>query len=116
MQLMAVAYGGSLIQHMPDVFDHHDHRPDVGVYGWHGARFKPDSLVGKTLGENIKVNSYHHQGVADPGGLTVTGWADDDSIEVLEDPSKRFMLGVQWHPETTDDHRLFAAFIDAARQ
>jgi putative glutamine amidotransferase len=115
MQLMAVAAGGSLHQHAPDVVGSEDHRPEVGVYGAHGARFAPGSLVTGIVGENHKVNSYHHQLVDDPGTLTVTGWADDGTIEALEDPAGRFYLGVQWHPEATSDHRLFQALTDATR-
>jgi putative glutamine amidotransferase len=113
MQLMAVAAGGSLHQHAPDVVGTQEHRPEVGVYGQHGARFAPGSLVAGILGENLKVNSYHHQLVDDPGALTVTGWADDGTIEALEDPSRSFYLGVQWHPEATTDRRLFQALADA---
>jgi putative glutamine amidotransferase len=115
MQLMAVAAGGRLIQHMPDDVGHDAHRPAPGAYGEHGARFAPGSRVAGVLGRQLEVNSYHHQGVADPGWLTVTGWAEDGTVEVLEDPSRRFALGVQWHPEATDDHRLFAALVEAAR-
>jgi putative glutamine amidotransferase len=115
MQLMAVASGGALHQHLPDVVGSDEHRLEVGVYGAHDARFAPGSRVADLLGENLKVNSYHHQGVSDPGALTVTGWAADDTIEVLEDPERRFYVGVQWHPEATDDHRLFEALVDAAR-
>jgi putative glutamine amidotransferase len=61
------------------------------------------------------VNSYHHQGIADPGRLTVTGWADDGTVETLEDPARRFFLGVQWHPEAMDDPRLFTALVAATR-
>jgi len=114
MQLMAVAAGGALHQHAPDVVGTEDHRPEVGAYGTHDARFAPDSRVAGILGENLKVNSYHHQLVADPGSLTVTGWASDDTIEALEDPSHRFYLGVQWHPEATDDPRLFEALTAAS--
>jgi len=114
MQLMAVAAGGSLHQHMPDVVGSEEHRPGVGVYGAHDARFAAGSLAARIVGENLKVNSYHHQGVADPGTLTVTGWASDDTIESLEDPERSFYLGVQWHPEATDDHRLFQALTEAA--
>jgi putative glutamine amidotransferase len=114
MQLMAVAAGGSLHQHAPDVVGTEEHRPLVGEYGRHDARFAPDSLVAGILGEHLKVNSYHHQLVADPGTLTVTGWAGDDTIEALEDPAHRFYLGVQWHPEATTDHRLFAALVTSS--
>lgn len=115
MQLMAVAAGGTLHQHAPELVGTEEHRPEVGVYGAHDARFAPGSKVAAILGEQLKVNSYHHQLVAEPGALTVTGWAADDTIEALEDPAKRFVLGVQWHPEATDDHRLFAALVDACR-
>jgi putative glutamine amidotransferase len=114
LQLMAVAAGGVLAQHMPDVVGSEVHRPTPGVYGAHGARFAAGSLIAEILGESATVNSYHHQGIADPGTLTVTGWADDDTIEVLEDPTRRFALGVQWHPEVTDDRRLFLALTRAA--
>lgn len=114
-QLMAVGAGGSLHQHLPDMLGSNEHRPEPGVYGLHGAEFAADSMVAKVLGEHMKVNSYHHQAIADPGLFTVTGWADDDTVETIEDPTKRFMLGVQWHPEVTEDRRLFAALADAAR-
>ena len=115
MQLMAVAAGGTLHQHMPNAFGHDKHRPAPGVYGSHGARFEPGSRVAQVLGDAVTVNSYHHQGVDSPGSLMVTGWADDGSIESLEDPARRFALGVQWHPEVSDDHRLFAALVTASR-
>ena len=61
------------------------------------------------------MNSHHHQCVDDPGDLTPTGWAQDGTIEVCEDPSATFVLGVQWHPEELEDQRLFDAFVAAAR-
>ena len=98
MQIMAVVSGGSLVQHLPDTVGHEGHRPAPGVYGLHDVRLEPGSLVHKLLGSS-SVPSYHHQGLASPGSLTVTGWADDDSPEVVEDPAHRFALGVLWHPE-----------------
>jgi len=62
----------------------------------------------------VSVPSYHHQGLASPGDLSVTGWADDETPEVVEDPSLRFALGVLWHPEAGDDLRLFEALVSAA--
>jgi putative glutamine amidotransferase len=114
MQVMAVHAGGRLIQHMPEAVGHHRHRPAPGEYGSHEARFVAGSLVARVLGGTATVNSYHHQGIADAGTLTVTGWADDGSVEALEDPRKAFALGVQWHPEATTDNRLFAALAAAA--
>jgi putative glutamine amidotransferase len=112
-ELLAVAYGGSLHQHLPDVVGHDRHRPEPGVYGSHPVRFAPGSAAAKTLGDTAEVNSYHHQAIADPGGLTVTGWADDDVVEAVEDLAHRFVFGVQWHPEGDGDVRPFAALVEA---
>ena len=113
MQLMAVAHGGALVQHLPDLVGHEDHRPRPGVFGRHGVRLAPDSVVGRVLGERVDVPSYHHQGLASPGSLTVTGWADDETPEVVEDPGRRFAVGVLWHPEADTDPRLFEALVAA---
>ncbi len=67
------------------------------------------------LGASVTIASYHHQGVESAGSLTVTGWAEDGTIEVVEDPSKPFAVGVLWHPEVGDDPRLFQALVEAAR-
>jgi putative glutamine amidotransferase len=115
MQLLAAACGGRLHQHLPDVVGHEKHRSAPGVYGVHPVRFAAGSRIAELMGSDIEVNSYHHQGVADPGSLTVTGWADDGVAEALEDPARRFLLGVQWHPEAARDIRLFAALVEAAR-
>ena len=114
MQLMAVHAGGRLFQHLPDAVGHHRHRPAPGRYGCHEARFAAGSLVARLLGEAATVNSYHHQGIADAGTLRVTGWADDGSVETVEDPTRRFALGVQWHPEATPDNRLFRALTEVS--
>lgn len=120
MQMMAVAYGGSLYQHLPDVLGHDGHAPAAAEYGAHDVRFVPGTAVHRLLGDACAVNSRHHQGVADPGSLTVAGRVPDEFadgaelIEAVEDPSRRFALGVQWHPEAIDDKRLFAALVEAA--
>ncbi|MBA2769121.1 MAG: gamma-glutamyl-gamma-aminobutyrate hydrolase family protein [Sporichthyaceae bacterium] len=114
MQILSVVCGGSLVQHLPDVVGHEGHRPSPGVYGLHAVRLQPGSRAAAILGERVNVPSYHHQGLASPGSLTVTGWADDDSPEVVEDPDRRFALGVLWHPEASDDLRLFTALVGAA--
>ena len=115
MQVLSVVSGGALEQHLPDVVGHEGHRPEPGVYGRHGVRLAPGSLAHRLLGDEVSVPSYHHQGLVSAGSLTVTGWADDESPEVVEDPTRRFALGVLWHPEAGDDLRLFEALVGAAK-
>ena len=115
MQLMTVAAGGTLHQHLPEVVGHESHRPEPGVYGRHDVRLAPGSRVAAVLGTSVTVSSYHHQGVDSAGALTVTGWAEDGSVEAVEDPTKSFALGVLWHPEVGDDPRIFEALVEAAR-
>jgi putative glutamine amidotransferase len=114
MQVLAVVRGGTLVQHLPDTVGHEGHRPSPGVYGLHDVRLDPGSLAHQLLGDQVSVPSYHHQGLGSPGSLAVTGWADDDSPEVVEDATRRFALGVLWHPEAADDLRLFEALVRAA--
>jgi putative glutamine amidotransferase len=116
MQLMAVAAGGRLHQHLPDVLGDTRHRPGIRVtMGEHTVRLAPGSRCAAILGESLTVNSFHHQGVADPGTLTPVGWCPDDGlIEAVEDPGRSFALGVQWHVEETPDRRLFEALVKAA--
>jgi len=110
-QLMAVARGGTLIQDLPGG----GHREVLGVYSWHTVRPVPGSGVARVLGDaELKVNAHHHQAVDDPGELVVTARAEDGTVEAVEDPSRRFAVGVQWHPELLDDQRLFTALVDAA--
>jgi putative glutamine amidotransferase len=116
MQLMSVVAGGTLVQHLPEVVGHDDHRPAPGVYGMHDVRLAPGSRLQGILGDTVTVPSYHHQGLASAGSLTVTGWAADESPEAVEDPDRRFAVGVLWHPEAGDDPRLFDALVTAARR
>lgn len=124
MQVMAVAAGGSLHQHLPDMVGHDRHRAapgtdplaaDASAYGRHDVVTKPGSYAYDLLGARLTVNSFHHQGVADPGTFRATGWCPDDRVmEIIEDPERTFALGVQWHPERTADLRVFAALAEAA--
>jgi putative glutamine amidotransferase len=114
MQVLAVAAGGRLHQHLPDLLGHEKHRPALGVYGQQEARFEPGSRIASLMGDDVSIHCYHHQGVADPGTLTVTGRAEDGLPEALEDPAHRFVLGVQWHPEVVRDRRLFGALVAAS--
>lgn len=115
-QVLAVAYGGTLHQHLPDVLGHERHQPAPGVFGSHGVRFAAGSLAERIFGSAAEINSYHHQGIAHPGRLTVTGWADDGLPEAVEDPDRPFVLGVEWHPEEARDERPFAALAEASSQ
>jgi putative glutamine amidotransferase len=115
MQMLTVAAGGRLHQHVPDLLGHERHRPAPAVYGTHQARFAPGSRIAALMGDDRGIHCYHHQGVADPGTLTVTGWATDGLPETVEDADHRFVLGVQWHPEVIRDKRLFGALVAAAR-
>jgi len=116
LQIMAVAEGGSLHQHLFDVVGDWKHREVPGTFAEHGARFAEGSKIASIFGTtSMTVNSSHHQAVRDPARLTITGWAEDDTVEVCEDPSKRFVVGVQWHPEVMSDMRLFEAFVNACR-
>lgn len=115
LQLLALLYGGTLHQHLPDVLGHSGHLPREGVLGEHEVTFTAGSRAAAVYGRSARVNSHHHQGVADPGRLRVTARSDDGLPEAVEDPDKRFVLGVQWHPEISGDDALFAAFVDSCR-
>ena len=118
MQLMNLARGGTLIEHLPDVVGHEDHRLVPGAFGDHEVRLASGSLAARAAGElTHATKSHHHQGVDEIGkGLEVTGWAVVDELpEALEDRSRRFALGVQWHPEADPTAREIAALVEAAR-
>ena len=118
MQLMNLARGGTLIEHLPDVVGHEDHRLVPGAFGDHDVRLVDGSLAARAAGElTHPTKSHHHQAVDRIGeGFEVTGWAVvDDLPEALEDRSRRFALGVQWHPEADADAREIAALVEAAR-
>jgi putative glutamine amidotransferase len=118
MQVMNVARGGTLIPHLPDAVGHEDHREVLGAFGDHDVRLADGSLARRAAREGIHpTKSHHHQGVDRVGeGLEVTGWATvDDLPEAIEDPSKPFALGVQWHPEADERSPLIAALVEASR-
>jgi putative glutamine amidotransferase len=121
MQVMNVARGGTLIQHLPDDKGHEDHRRALGTFEGadHDVRIAEESLAARITGElRHATKSHHHQGVDAIGeGLEVTGWATvDDLPEVIEDPTRRFALGVQWHPEADPTSPLIGALVDQARE
>jgi putative glutamine amidotransferase len=110
MQLMSACAGGKLVQHLESEA-HRGVQP--GVYIRHEISTVPGTRLAGIIGERSEVPSYHHQGVADPGTLTVSAYAFDGGIEGVEDPSARFRVGVLWHPEQGTDPRLFEALLAA---
>jgi putative glutamine amidotransferase len=117
MQLLNVALGGTLHQHLPDVVGHDGHRPPGSGYGSVGITIEAASRLSSILGDTADGTCHHHQAVDRVGdGLIVTARSDDGAIEAIELNGSGFVLGVQWHPEQGDDRRLFAALAAAARR
>ncbi len=115
-QVLNVARGGDIVQHLPDVVGDQKHRLTPGVFTEHAVKVEPDSRLGSLVGERAPVKSAHHQGFGRVGdGLVETAWAEDGTLEALEDPAKRFAVGVLWHPEEGEDVALFEALVDEAR-
>jgi len=115
-QVLNVALGGDLVQHLPDVVGDEKHKHTPGVFGDHDVELKPGSRVQRILGDRAPVKSHHHQGFGRLGkGLAGAAWAEDGTLEAVEDPARRFALGVLWHPEAGEDFALFAALVDEAR-
>jgi putative glutamine amidotransferase len=115
MQVMVVAAGGALEQHLPDRLDSLAHSPSPGQYGPRLVEPVEGSRLRDILGDRLEVNCYHHQGVASHPSFEVAAISEDGVIEALESSGPGFYLGVQWHPETGDDRRLFEALVKAAR-
>jgi putative glutamine amidotransferase len=120
MQVLNVACGGTLHQHLPELVGHEDHRRVLGSFDGadHDVRLAPGSLAARAAGEELHATkSHHHQGVDRVGdGLVVTGWAELDELpEALEAERNRFALGVQWHAEADERSRLIAALVEEAR-
>ena len=120
LQVLNVARGGTLHQHLPGLVGHNEHAPLVGAYGSHRVRVAPGSSLAGILGqpgesEEFGVPTYHHQAIDRLGaGLVACAWAADGVIEAVEFASPGFALAVQWHPEVSDDLRLFQALVGAA--
>ncbi|MCW2755058.1 MAG: peptidase [Marmoricola sp.] len=114
MQVMAVHAGGSLEQHVPDVVEHEGHNPGGDAYGDTQVRIDPGSRLAGILGEAPIVACHHHQAVSTHPGFTGVAWAADGLLEAIEAPGERLVIGVQWHPEVTDERGLFRALVEAA--
>jgi gamma-glutamyl-gamma-aminobutyrate hydrolase PuuD len=119
-QLLNVALGGTLHQHLPDVVGHDGHNPTPGVFTDVAVRLDPATRVGAALGpavgDGLRVRCHHHQAVDRLApGLVATAWAPDGTVEALEHAARPFVVGVQWHPEQdAADTRLVAALVAAA--
>jgi len=120
MQIMNVARGGTLEQHLPRALGHERHRPVLGSFEGadHDVELVPGTLAARAAGaQRCSTKSHHHQGVAELGeGLVITGRSPfDDLPEALELPGASFALGIQWHAEATGGDRIIDAFVAAAR-
>jgi putative glutamine amidotransferase len=116
-QLLNVVRGGDLVQHLPERVGHEDHRQVPGTFSEHPVEVKDGSKLASIVGATPDVTSHHHQSVGRVGeGLVETAWASDGTVEGVEDPSRRFALGVQWHPEAGKDDALFANLVEEARR
>jgi putative glutamine amidotransferase len=118
MQMLNVLAGGSLTQHLPDSVGHERHRETPGSFSDHEVTLEPGSLAARAAGgERPSVKSHHHQGIDRLGaGLRVSGRADDGTIEAIESPERRFVLGALWHPEEDEASQMIAALVDEARR
>jgi putative glutamine amidotransferase len=120
MQLLAVVFGGTLIQHIPDAIEDalaHE-QPNPRDEAGHDVRVLPDTMLAAITGRaTLSVNSSHHQAVRDPGRAIVSALASDGVIEAIEYRAAPFAMGVQWHPEFAidpADAAIFAAFVKAS--
>jgi putative glutamine amidotransferase len=120
MQVLNVAFGGTLLQHLPETLGHEEHRRAPGSFEGsdHDVMLVPGSRAALAAGEDLHgTKSHHHQAVdvvAD--GFVVTGVSTLDELpEAIEAPDKRFVLGVQWHPEADEASRVIGALVEHAR-
>jgi putative glutamine amidotransferase len=115
-QVMNVARGGDIVQHLPEVVGDNKHKHTPGVYADHDVELKAGSRLQRVLGERAPVKSHHHQGYGRIGdGLVPAARAEDGTVEALEDPAQRFALAVLWHPEAGEDFALFEELVEEAR-
>jgi len=114
-QVLNIARGGDLVQHLPDVVGDEKHKHTPGTFADHDVTLEPGTRLAALLGERAPVKSHHHQGIGRLGhGLQVAAYAEDGTVEAVEDSSHRFAFGVLWHPEAGEDLRLFEELVGAA--
>jgi gamma-glutamyl-gamma-aminobutyrate hydrolase PuuD len=116
-QVLNVVLGGDLVQHLPDILGDEKHKHTPGEFADHDVELEPGTRVREILGDHAPVKSHHHQGYGRLGeGLQQAARAEDGTVEALEDPSRRFALGVLWHPEAGEDFALFEALVEEAKE
>ncbi len=116
-QVLNVARGGGIEQHLPERLGDEVHRQVPGTFGEHGIDVLPDTRLAGIVGPRAAVKSHHHQGFDRLGaGLRESARADDGTLEGVEDPDRRFAIGVLWHPEEDDEKALFTALVAAAAE
>ena len=115
-QLLNVARGGDLVQHLPEMTGNDAHKQVPGEFAVHPVEVRAGSRLAGIVGSAADVTSHHHQALGRVGeGLVESAWAADGTLEAVEDPSLRFAVGVQWHPEAGEDAALFEALVEQAR-
>jgi len=116
-QLLNVARGGDLVQHLPEQVGNDVHKQVPGEFAIHPVEVKEGTRLAAIVGACSDVTSHHHQALGRVGdGLVETAWAADGTLEGVEDPTMRFAVGVQWHPEAGEDAALFEALVQQARE
>ena len=116
LQILNVALGGTIIQHLPDTVGHDEHRVEVGTFSRHRVRFEPGSrLAGLYDADHADVPTHHHQAVdVLAPSLEAVAWTADGTVEAVTCPGAVWISGVQWHPEVEGGPALFASFVTAA--
>jgi putative glutamine amidotransferase len=114
-QVLNVALGGDLVQHLPDLVGHERHKHTPGVFADHDVDVENGTRLAALLGDRAPVKSHHHQGLGRLGdGLRASARAEDGAVEAVEASARRFALGVLWHPEAGEDMKLFEALVEEA--
>ena len=114
-QVLNIARGGDLVQHLPEVVGDEKHKHTPGTFGDHDVSLEEGTRLADLLGEHAPVKSHHHQGFGRIGeGLRVAAHAEDGTIEAVEATDRRFAFGVLWHPEAGEDQKLFSELVREA--
>lgn len=116
LQVLNVRFGGTLVQHLPDLLGSGRHQPRAGAFGEVTVRTEPATHVHRLQGDTVDVLCSHHQAIDALGeSLLVSARSDDGVVEAVEVLGRTFAVGVQWHPEENGDVRLFVGLVEAAR-